>query len=224
MQDIRQIQWSVSYDHSLPNIYKILFRRIIVISQRKQREKMDRRQKKTREAIFRAFTDLLKDEPYSKITIQQIIDAADIGRTTFYAHFETKDDLLKEMCQEIFDHVFSHSLIKETTHDFSHSGSLTANLTHILYHLRDDKSYLKDLLTNQNESIFMKYLKDDLRHLFEKDLKISDSDIPEEYVIDHMVSDFAETISWWMKNDRYTPEKICAFYLKTTPYLMDEAR
>ena len=37
---------------------------------------MDRRQRKTREAIFRAFTGLLKEENYAKITVQQIIDRA----------------------------------------------------------------------------------------------------------------------------------------------------
>jgi AcrR family transcriptional regulator len=45
---------------------------------------MDRRQRKTREAIFRAFTLLLSEKPYSKITIQEIIYRADIGRTTFH--------------------------------------------------------------------------------------------------------------------------------------------
>ena len=68
---------------------------------------MDRRQRKTREAIFRAFTGLLKEESYAKITVQQIIDRADIGRTTFYTHFETKDALLESFCADIFDHVFS---------------------------------------------------------------------------------------------------------------------
>ena len=58
---------------------------------------MDRRKRKTREAIFSAFIELLSAKDFSQITVGEIIERADVGRATFYDHFETKDFLLKEL-------------------------------------------------------------------------------------------------------------------------------
>lgn len=79
---------------------------------------MNRQQNKTRKAIFNAFTQLLSEKKYNKITVQDILNLSDIGRSTFYMHFETKDDLLKEICKEVFEHIFSPDLKIECNKKF----------------------------------------------------------------------------------------------------------
>ena len=178
---------------------------------------MDRRQRKTREAIFRAFTGLLKEESYAKITVQQIIDRADIGRTTFYTHFETKDALLETFCADIFDHVFSEDLNKERTHDFSHDHDIRARLKHVLYHLQDHMEYLPGILSGESRDVFMGYFKQHLKDLFSGVSASYAASIPQDYMLNHMVCDFAEAVQWWSGNTQYSPEDISGFFLATTP-------
>lgn len=153
---------------------------------------MDRRQRKTRAAIFSAFTTLLEKKSYSSMTIQDIIDEADIGRTTFYAHFETKDELLKAICSDIFDHVFSDEIMSEDKHDFSEHDSFHDRLTHILYHLQEKQQSISGILSGECGEVFMRYFKEYLCRIFDGQLS-EQSEIPREYRLHHAVSSFAET-------------------------------
>jgi len=179
---------------------------------------MDRRQRKTREAVFKTFTELLKKEPYSKITVQEIIDLADIGRSTFYAHFETKDDLLRSLCAEIFEHVFSDRLQKEETHDFSGEHDTKAMITHILYHLQEHMDYLPGILSGESGEIFMGFFKEHLKGLFSPSGTASVGSVPHDYMLNHMVCGFAEALRWWTRNKQYSPEEVSSFFIETTPF------
>lgn len=180
---------------------------------------MDRRQRKTRRAIFDAFAALLENKSYSNITVQDIIDGADISRSTFYSHFETKDELLKALCTEIFEHVFSNDLSKEASHDFSGTGrDLKEEITHMLYHLKENSRYISRILSCESGEIFMSYFKEYLEKVFRDELKKIRTDLPGDYLLNHMVCDFAETVRWWMKNDRYSPEEISRFFFSATPF------
>lgn len=182
---------------------------------------MDRRQKKTRQAIFQAFTKLLEEKPYSAITVQQIIDKADVGRSTFYAHFETKDDLLEALCSEIFDHVFAHDLKKEPTHDFSGGNhGLEERIKHILYHIRDSRSYIKGILARESDELFMRYFKQHLKEVLEETIQDGIDDIPKSYILNQTVCGFAESVRWWIHHEEYTPEDICKFYMVTAASLI----
>ena len=177
---------------------------------------MDRRQRKTREAIFRAFTGLLKEKSYAKITVQQIIDRADIGRTTFYTHFETKDALLESFCTDIFDHVFSKDLDKERIHDFSHDHDIRAKLKHVLYHLQDHMEYLPGILSGESRDVFMGYFRGHQNYLLTGAKTPYAASVPQDYILNHMVCDFAEAVQWWSGHTQYSPEDISSFFFATT--------
>ena len=176
---------------------------------------MDRRQRKTRAAIFSAFTSLLQKKSYSSLTVQDIIDEADIGRTTFYAHFETKDELLKAICSDIFDHVFSEEVMSEDKHDFSGHDSFRDKLTHILYHLQEKQQSIRGILSGECGEVFMRYFREYLYRIFDGQLT-ENNDIPKEYRLHYAVSSYAETVRWWLNgHSEYTPEQISSFYFQS---------
>jgi len=178
---------------------------------------MDRRQRKTREAVFTAFTSLLQEKPYSAITVQQILDRADVGRSTFYAHFETKDALVVALCTEIADHVFSGTHASEATHDFSGAGrDVQAEVTHILYHIQESKPYLEGLLRSGSGELFMAELRRRVAKELAPELSAGIEGVPADYLANHVACDFAETVRWWMRNPHYAPEEVCRFFLATT--------
>jgi hypothetical protein len=55
---------------------------------------VDRRIQKTKKALTEALIHLILEKGYEKVTIQNIIDKANVGRSTFYIHYESKEQLL----------------------------------------------------------------------------------------------------------------------------------
>src|SRR5262245_58324705 len=57
-------------------------------------KRKDRRVERTEQLIRGALLSLIKEKGFEDLTVQEIIDRANVGRATFYAHFDNKDDLL----------------------------------------------------------------------------------------------------------------------------------
>lgn len=179
---------------------------------------MDRRQRKTRTAIFAAFTELLSKKEFHQITVGEIIDKADIGRATFYAHFETKDFLLKDFCEELFCHIFDIENNEGHTHHhiFDCDGSPSAFL-HLFQHLQKNDNHILTLLSSQNNELFLKYFRSNLELLIENHLSLFESrksnDIPDSFWKNYIVSTFTETIKWWIENGmQESAETITAYF------------
>lgn len=179
---------------------------------------MDRRQLKTRKAVLTAFEDLVSRKRYEQITVQDIIDLADIGRTTFYAHFETKDSVLDAICTDLFSHIFDEHPEKEEDHDFSKAlNILQDKLTHILYHLKEDQKHYGRLFSGESAELFWerfrKWFELELGEEVRGKLNNGKNSVPEDLYIGLYISAFIETVKWWFGNGcKETPEKVESYF------------
>ena len=179
---------------------------------------MDRRQQKTRTAIFAAFSALLAAKSYSKITVQEIIDTANVGRTTFYAHFEAKDDLLKALCEELFGHIISSAVDCTHTHGLYSDGNAPESVfCHLLQHLQENENNILELLSCESSELFLRYFKSYLEQLFADRLPEISPLVPKDFILNHYVSSFAEAVQWWAKrNMELSPEQVVGYYMALT--------
>ena len=154
---------------------------------------MDRRVKKSRAAIYQAFLGLLHRKSYEAITVQEIIDLADVGRSTFYAHFETKEALLEELCQELFQHTFLER---------PDGKDLFEATAHIFYHFRKNQDRIATLLLAKN-TYFINRLKIELEHylfpLIQEKGLMNKTRLPQDFLKNHVTATFVETVSWWLQ-------------------------
>ena len=72
-------------------------------SKMKEVKTVDRRIQRTKKHLSDAFIALILEKGYEAVTIQDIIDKANVGRSTFYAHFESKEQLLFSGHQHLSD-------------------------------------------------------------------------------------------------------------------------
>lgn len=188
---------------------------------------MDRRQKKTKKAIFAAMNQLLLHKRYDKITITDILEEADISRSTFYDHFTCKDDLIKCMNEAIFRHVFMSHLTTEASHDFSKQHrDLHTFLTHTLYHLTEEYDNVKGILDSDSSQLFWQYLQEQFSRtaspiIYSEQMS---EQLPKQIWEHHIAMTFVELVKWWFKQGRQeTPECIEHYFeLLILPVMKNE--
>ena len=182
---------------------------------------MDRRQRKTRQAIFKAFIFLLSQKSFNRITVEEIIDVADVGRATFYAHFETKDYLLKALCAELFDHIFaSEQESPAPQFNIFQCDTKDSVFLHLFKHIQRNDNNIGKLLSSKNNELFLEYFKNGVKTLVEKN--VSDFQekkpaiIPENFWVNHVTATFIETLRWWLENKmQQSPELITEYFLQS---------
>lgn len=178
---------------------------------------MDRRKRKTRQAIFSAFSELLQSKNLSDISVQEIIDRADVGRATFYSHFETKEYLLRALCEELFSHITDAALGLPHEHCSFCCGENESVFLHLYRHLMENDYNVLGLLRSENNEIFLRFFKRSLCRLIDERSEIEEGDLPRDYAVNQVAACFVETVYWWLSRGcGETPEQLEKYFLVAT--------
>lgn len=71
----------------------------------RSKPKLDARVRRTRDRLGDALVQLLHERPFESILVQDVLDRAGVGRSTFYVHYRDKTDLLLSDAEEFFEHM-----------------------------------------------------------------------------------------------------------------------
>ena len=155
----------------------------------------------------------MAEEHYSRVTVAQIIERADIGRSTFYAHFETKDELLAAMCTEVFAHVFADVADDSDAHGGLDAAGLKGKLAHLLYHLRNAHGGLGAKLVAEGEPHFTGYFSEGLSGLLAG--VPAAQGVPADLAAAMRESAFCRLVAWWYAESFATsPEQLAEWFLQ----------
>jgi AcrR family transcriptional regulator len=122
-------------------------KKLVAEPREKAQRKPDARVQRTRDQLGYALIELIQEKPINDVTVQDVLDRAQVGRSTFYLHYRDKDDLLLSQL-EMFLETMSTTLSKRKEKSnrvvpveemFAHIGNQNK-----LYLVLTDSGHLKD--------------------------------------------------------------------------------
>ena len=175
----------------------------------------DRRMQRTRRALHQALMTLVLEKRYDKITVQDIIDRADVGRSTFYAHFLDKDDLLVQGLAMFSDDLNAHIASSE------HDGEEAEHVLHSLIFFRHADTHhnlYKAMQRGGGADVIMdagrRHLTEDIQnHLGALFPDGTPAEIPLPVITSFVAGAMLSVLMWWLDAGRpYPPEEINAMF------------
>jgi AcrR family transcriptional regulator len=167
--------------------------------------KPDRKTRYTRKVLADSLIELMKEKSFAKITTKELCERADINRTTFYAHYRDKYDLLQQIEEETLAY-FEDMLDR---YDSRRSRREIQEMVEgMLNFIADNSSSLHILLSENGDLDFQKKV---LRRFMQKDLVtkyFSERAVEEEmheYWYAFIVNGAIGLIQHWLKNNMSIP-------------------
>ena len=172
--------------------------------------RIDRRSEKTRRALGQALMSLIVRKGYDVISVQDILDEADVGRSTFYAHFTGKDDLFRKGFARLREDL-RRSIATPPPPDDSGAATPLRFSRAMFEHALDYADVFRALLGARGGLLAMQEIRAALADIIAQDYHALPwlADIPKDLAIRHVTESFITALSWWLeRKPDITPEEV----------------
>ncbi len=172
----------------------------------------DRRIQRTRQLLQDALIAVILEKGYDATTVQDVIDCANVGRSTFYAHFQDKEDLFLSG----FEHLRAEFEQHLTGQSITDASPWALSLS-MFQHTQGQRKLYKALAGKQGGNVALahiqKYLSAYLSDHLKGQLSKRKKGFPPEILSHYIASSFMSLLIWWLDSDSpYSAEQMNEFY------------
>lgn len=176
-------------------------------------QKVDRRVRKTKRLLKSALLELIMEKGYDAITVQDILDRADVGRSTFYAHFNAKDDLL------LGDAPYVHLTFEEIRTDEGDIEVIPSFLE-MFRHVAEQNQLFRAMMGGEGINLVQRTVMLHLRTTFEE--RFNDMaeqgrplPLPSLVLANYLTGGFMSLLEWWLDAEMpYSPEEVNGMFMQ----------
>ena len=174
--------------------------------------KTDRRVERTRELLQKALIELIGERGYDAITIQDIVDRANVGRTTFYLHYNSKDELFMS-CHEAIINEFHLGLFHPLSREELLASEIPPEATSAHTHLEEGRAELYAIFKGKDSQLILRQIRDRSAREIEANLRTffagTDSTIPIDILANYLAGAQIALVQWWLEKRRpNTPDDL----------------
>lgn len=193
------------------------------------KKEVDRRVKRTRQQLKEAMLSLIREKGFEAMTVQDIIDRADVGRSTFYAHFGGKEDLLVQGLDEVRD------ALKESQGRARLAGAgadqrAFAFSDELFAHAHGHRDVFRAMVGKRSGVVLQRRFQKMLTELLREEVHdlaggADVGQVPPEGLVQYLVGGLFGLLAWWADTQsRASAEEMSALFRRLAVQAMKTAR
>jgi AcrR family transcriptional regulator len=165
---------------------------------------IDRRVARTRAQLHRAHIALLLEKGYEAMTVEDICAAANVGRSTFYAHYPNKEALHRGG----LDHLRQELTSRRPDHGAAGIGPLAFSLP-MFEHAREHLDLYRAIAGGRAGTMAMEEIRQILADIVRGALSASEGPggnaAHREIVVRYLVGAYLAVLTWWLDGGAKLP-------------------